>query len=445
MWSYLSDPGLLEIIIRQLEQNPIIVNPSRHFIAEAFITIPNDSLFNTDIWDETNTSGDNYGHELVRLPSAWDFTTGSTNTKIAVVDTSFETTHPDLEPNIGLVGTSNTVLEEGGPVFFDKDRHGTHVAGIIAARGQNDQGISGVMWDAGLMLFSAGTLVKKFLFIIEIKIDSLTSVLSMKSAIKAGARVINYSAGFTYKTRIESEEANRYYRTIIDFSKAKGNNTIFVFGAGNDEEDVALASPASLSFECDMCLSVSAVNQQGNLANFSNFGHVSVAAPGVGILSTIPTDGYSRLSGTSQAAPFVSGVAGLLFTKADELGMHLTASQVKNLIIDGAVKGGRFAVGLDGKNIPILNAFESMKLLVEPPPEPELLTFTDPAAFQAALTNQTTITFDNLGSDTVIPSGTTLNGVTYTFDAGGFAGLATNAFLAISPPNTLGVSALRQV
>jgi hypothetical protein len=74
------------------------------------------------------------------------------------------------------------------------------------------------------------------------------------------------------------------------------------------------------------------------------------------------------------------------------------------------------------------------------PPEPELRTFTDPPAFQAALIDQTTITFDDLGSGTIMPSGMTLSGVTYTFNASGFAGLATNAFLAISPPNTLGVS-----
>jgi hypothetical protein len=78
--------------------------------------------------------------------------------------------------------------------------------------------------------------------------------------------------------------------------------------------------------------------------------------------------------------------------------------------------------------------------LPEPPPEPQLQTFTDPVAFQAALTSQTTITFDNLASGTSIPSGTTINGVTYTFNAAGFAGLATHVFLSVSPPNTLGVS-----
>jgi len=144
----------------------------------------------------------------------------------------------------------------------------------------------------------------------------------------------------------------------------KGKEVLFVFSAGNEHRDTCLATPASLSnvFPNNV-ITVAAVDKNEDLAGFSNYGScVNVAAPGVDIYSTIPNNDYGNKSGTSMAAPFVTGLAALLWSHDDTL----TATQVKNLIVQGAKVGGKQLWGPEGYIFYIINAYQSLKLLEEP-------------------------------------------------------------------------------
>jgi len=348
----------------------IIFVVSFAFLALAYPLTPNDPRF--DPWDENNPQGNNWGQEFIKLPSAWSMETGSKNIKVSVIDDGFDINHEDLKENIGVVGFETLTKS-----------HGSHVAGIIGGKGNNEKGIAGVMWDSDLYLYG----VNRYRPDRGEYFDSMAAILAMKHSIFKGIRIINYSAGTTFKTLEKAEERkNEWKKLLFSWIEEKNKDAFFVFAAGNDKKDAKFLSPANLSKEYNNIVAVGAINEDGDLASFSNFGDsVSVVGPGVDILSTVPVgslrdllpcfetipsiDGYGCISGTSQAAPFVSGLAGLIYSKAEEMGKDLTAAEVKDLIVRGAVNGGKYVSGPDEHQIPIINAYESLKLLVIPPPE----------------------------------------------------------------------------
>ncbi len=106
----------------------------------AIVKVPNDGLgWKTADWDEEHPGGANWAWEFIKLPTAWNITNGSKDVKIGVVDLGFDIKHEDLKDNIDSSISIQSV-----------DEHGTHVTGIIGAKGNNSIGISGVMWDADL-------------------------------------------------------------------------------------------------------------------------------------------------------------------------------------------------------------------------------------------------------------------------------------------------------
>ncbi len=261
---------------------------------------------------------------------------------VAVIDTGVDTNHPDLSANIwinkGEIPGDNIDNDNNGYVddvngwdfyngdasvchygpdgeaqYEDDDDHGTHVAGIIAAVADNQTGIAGVASNIDIKIMTlkinggenGGGMIS----------DAIEAV---KYADMMGADICNLSWGTTvYMGGLE--EVMRESKML--FVAAAGNS-----GTNNDESPVYPAC-----FKLDNLISVTSIDANGQLNSYSNYGKYSVdiAAPGNDIFSTV-VGNYSSLSGSSMAAPQVTGVASLLYAQSD----HIYAANVKKMIID---------------------------------------------------------------------------------------------------------------
>ena len=267
--------------------------------------VPNDRFF-----------GDQWALGTIGAPSAWDVTNGSDRVTVAIVDGGIDIGHPDLRPNLHLnpreragngrdddgngyvddVHGYDFAQHDGTPQ--DGDGHGSHVSGIIGAQGNDGTGVAGVSWRSRLLA----------LRVLNPDGDGDVSdaIKAYGYALRAGARVVNVSWGGRSFTRAE--------RDMI----ADAPNVLFVASAGNG----AKSNDAKAEYPCNHDLAnvlcVGASDRADALAEFSNFGErtVDLAAPGVGIPSTITRGGWSSEDGTSMAAPHVSGAAALLLARA---------------------------------------------------------------------------------------------------------------------------------
>src|SRR4051812_30384287 len=243
---------------------------------------------------------------------AWNVTTGSKNVVIAEVDSGIDYNHPDLAANMwsnpGTVngcgaGTHGFNLLTGSCAPLDDFGHGTHVAGIMGAVGNNGTGISGVNWTTSLMAIkyvdSTGWGYDSGL------ISSIDWAIRAKRA-GVNVRVINASATYV---------GTAYSQSLSDEIAAAGaNDILFVTAAGNttDNNDTTARYPCDYRQSNELC--VAATNANDNLASFSNYGtgSVQLAAPGANIYSTMPSGKYGYMDGTSMASPQVAGAAALV-------------------------------------------------------------------------------------------------------------------------------------
>lgn len=303
--------------------------------------IPNDARF-PEQWALRNTgqSGGQYGSDI-NVPRAWQITSGQPSTVIAVIDSGIDFTHADL---IGNQWTNPVPLNgdlhgwdfiTNAAEIKDEQGHGTAVAGIIAAQGNNSVGTSGVMWRAGLMslrvLDNTGTG------------DVADAVEAIDYAVAHGAQVINLSWG-THGLSLALKDA-------IDRALRRG--VTVVCSAGNGGRNLDDGTPSSAyypaSFDAPGLIAVAASTNSDQLETWSNFGatHVGVAAPGVNIITTQMGGGYWSVTGTSAAAPLVTGIVGLMKT----LRPNLNARQVKSAIVDSARQTASLVGKVAGKGV----------------------------------------------------------------------------------------------
>jgi thermitase len=283
------------------------------------LVMPNDTYYSTAYATSHYGNMAQWAPQAVSAPTAWGVTGGSQSTVIAVVDTGVDDTHPDLASKI--VGEYSVI----GGSAKDEFGHGTHVAGIAAAATDNDLGIAGICWNCSILsvkvLDAQGS-------------GTVSDVASgITYAVQHGARVINLSLGGGSHTQTMDSALNY----------AVANNALPVCAMGNSGSGYNAPEPAYWY----SCLTVIATDQTGARASFSNYGvQADVAAPGVAVLSTMPTypvtlnsygfyENYDALSGTSMATPMVSGIAGLVFS----MNPNLTAAQVKGIIEASAGNG----------------------------------------------------------------------------------------------------------
>ncbi|RME91419.1 MAG: tandem-95 repeat protein [Verrucomicrobia bacterium] len=247
--------------------------------------------------------------------AAWNLTTGSRDVRIAIIDSGVDYFHPDLEANIwvnpgeipgnGLDDDRNGYIDDvhgfdfvshdGDPM--DDQGHGTHVAGIVGAVTDNDLGVAGICWQASIMA------LKAFDENGEAPVSDV--VEAIEYAVANGARLINASWG-TPDLSLALQDAIR---------AATEAGVLMISAAGNGRTDEPFY-PSALP----EVVSVAATDPKDARARFSNYGdQVDLAAPGYLIYSTLPNARYDFLSGTSMAAPHVTGVAALVLSLHPEL------------------------------------------------------------------------------------------------------------------------------
>ena len=306
-----------------------------------------DDPYLRSMWGLKGTGG---GIDAAR---AWSLV-GGRGTTVAVVDSGIDLEHPDLEANVwrnpgesGQWRELNHVDDDGNGLVddwrgwdwveddnrpSDENGHGTHVAGTIAARGNNRRGIAGVAWQGTVLPLRV------------LDDDATGSVSDLISAYRyadeKGIAVVNASVNESSFSRAERDAI------------AAAEDTLFVVAAGNEATNVDWAPSYPCDYELANVVCVAAVGRSGKLAEFSNYGarSVDLAAPGTGIVSTWPGGEWRSRSGTSMAAPHVSGVAALVSALRRRSGASL-----RQALVDGAVPAPR----LDGAAVAAgsLNAY----------------------------------------------------------------------------------------
>jgi subtilase family serine protease/subtilisin family serine protease len=304
---------------------------------------------------------------------AWDVTIGSTTHVVAVIDTGVDYTHPDLAANMWSAPAPFTVDLGGGIILtcpagthgfnaiqrncdpMDDHGHGTHVAGTIGAVGHNGLGVVGVNWTTRMMAL-------KFLDetgsgSIADAISSLRFAVAVKRAFPAAAdvRVLSNSWG-----DLEFSQA-----LLDEIAATSAEEMLFVAAAGNYgiSNDFLPMYPAS--YDLPTVVSVAATTNTNELAYFSNYGPTTVhlGAPGADIFSTLPGNSYGFASGTSMAAPHVSGAAALVLSRCE-----LDTAGLKNALI-GAVQpmAALASMTITGGRLDVNSAIHSCIAAPEPP------------------------------------------------------------------------------
>ncbi len=293
-----SRQGVLDAI-SVLKENPQVkyVQPNYVYHIEQ---APNDPRY-SELW----------GMEKIYTPNAWDLERGSEDVKVGVIDTGIAYNHVDLTENVHEEWGYNA-YENNFSNIMDVNSHGTHVAGTIGADGNNSIGVAGVNWDA---------------YIVPIKISDDASPVGASNSItlkralayseNMGLDIVNisysYFDGGQYDVIVE--EGLNYFDGLV------------VGSAGNSNSNY------NNTYNCSNLMLVgNSTSGDAKASSSSHGGAVDVFAPGTDILSTVPGNQYAVKSGTSMAAPHVTGAAALIKSHYPDL----TAEEIKRRIVGNA-------------------------------------------------------------------------------------------------------------
>jgi subtilisin family serine protease len=303
------------------------------------------------VWDETifdyqfndpilKSSDYNWYIKNTQIEKCWQETIGDTNIIIAIIDNGFDLNHPELNKKYR---NPYNVISKNNEVNPNYKNHGTHVASTIVANANNNEGLIGICPNCSFM---------------PIKIEDKNNIITQSYiidgilyAIKNNANVINLSLGMQipYGNKIPLDEQKRIINSNAKdeeefwndlFKYADDNNVTCVIAAGNNDVLTGI-DPFQRSINT---IKVGAINEQNLKTSFSNYGPLTtIYAPGNNIIGAKPGGGYEVMSGTSMAAPIISGYIGLLKSK----NKNITNKQISNLLISNSkIKN----------NIPIFNA-----------------------------------------------------------------------------------------
>ena len=302
----------IENAIFLLEAKPGVAYAEPDYLANP-IAAPNDPRY-AEQWSLSN----------IAVAGAWDVTTGDATTILAIVDSGVDLTHPDLSPqlwsNPGEVAGNSIDDDANGynddvhgwnfvsnnANVADDNGHGTLVSGIAAAATNNNEGISGICRNCKIM---------------PVKVMQASGIANYSDiaagihyAVNKGARVVNLSLGGYADSQL--------LRDVVEVAAAQ--DVVLVGGVGNGNVDTPFY-PAAY----DDVLAVASVGEDDVKSFTTNFGdRVDVSAPGEDILSTALGGSYTTSSGTSIAAPFSAGVAGLVISENPAWSASLVRQQI---------------------------------------------------------------------------------------------------------------------
>ena len=395
--------------IKELEQldHVLAAEPDYNIVAE-------------DLWEPTTNQPDDTrfseqwglgaapGAQIVGANGAWSISTGqaSPRIRVGIFETGLDANHNDLRVN-----TSISNLVSSSP------NHGTHVGGIIGAITDNDRGIAGIA-QVELALLDRGDDG-----ILTLNPNN-TGVFaeSLTWAFDNDIRIVNCSFRFIINNAVMRTPIVAHREAIVNYGE---NGGLLVVAAANDNDnlDNNWQFPASYGDvrnfpEINNVISVGSINSNGARRATSNFGlnSVHIYAPGGEILSTLPNNNYGYNSGTSMAAPYVSGVAALLLSA----NQNLTAVELRDAILDNA---DTFDINIPGgqhTNRRRLNAFAAVSAVSQ-------LEYTVISGTNVSVKARAGAV---LTCDVEIPSTVVIGGVTHTVTQIASSGFANQTFLS---------------
>ena len=326
------------------QTSPEVVYAEPNVLGE-YSLVPNDPLF-ADQYGLNNTGQtDGTSDADIDATEAWDLFVDSSDVVIAIVDSGTDYLHEDLAPvmwtnpgeiagngidddNNGFVDDIHGIDPGAGDAdpMDDAVGHGTHVAGIAAAAGNNGVGVSGVNQNAQIMSLAIGHSVPSG----AAATIALDYMVDMK--VNRGVNIVSSNHSYSVGNSQAFEDA---VAASIDAG------VLFVAAAGNSSRNIDTSPTFPGSYDYPGLVTVAASDHNDDPASFTNFGvnTVDLAAPGVNIMSTMLTSGlissatgYGAISGTSMASPMVAGAAALLAAASPGITPAALESVLKNTV-----------------------------------------------------------------------------------------------------------------
>ena len=346
---------------------------------------------------------------------------GSASIYVGVIDEGIDLNHPDLASNIwtnpfdpvdgvdndgnGYVddvhgwdfSQNNNSIYDGSPSDSTTDSHGTHVSGIIGAVGGNGIGVAGVNWHVTMISAkflgpSGGTTADA--------ISAIDYITDLKTRHGLNIVATNNSWGGGGYSQALHDAIIRAANAGILFVAAAGNGNFFGLGLNNDTTpyypsnyNTAVGTPTQPAASYDAVIAVASITSTGAKSTFSNYGKTTVdlGAPGSGIWSTTPNNGYRSFSGTSMAAPHVTGAAALYAS----LNPLATASDIKSALLASAVATPTASLN----NITVTNGRLNIGYFAGPPPPPPPANPPSDLSAAAASSSQIDLTWADHSSE----------------------------------------------